>query len=248
MAATPEEFTAAAVARLGQLHPPPEVTVVAPLVLEVARPGHAPAVLRLQNLWWAHLSDPSQLRARLDQLAVGVSGAAADAPLEPGRLVPVVRARDGFSETSPVQHLAGPLWVGLALDGDHTRRLVRRIDADMLRMPDARLFLVARANLGMAAETLRRERLGPVTRLHFDGDLDSSLLVLRPLWQAVVQAVGGPVVVAAPARGALVYASVAAADALQQTARHLRRMMPWPLPMVVLVTNGAGWAEVRASG
>lgn len=245
MAATPEEFTRAAVARLSQLTPLPAVRVVAPLVLEVTRPGGAPTTLRLKNLWWAHLSAPEHLRSRLDQLAVAVTGAAADAPLDPERLVPVVRGRDALPETAPLQPLAGPLVVGLALDGQHTRRVVRRIDADLLRMPDARLFLLARANLGLAAETLRRERVGPVTRLHFDGDLDSSLLVLPALWEAVVRSVGGTVVVAAPARGALLFAPAAAVGALHQTARHLRRMDPWPLPLVVLATRGSGFAVVE---
>mgnify|MGYP000318107392 CR=1 FL=1 len=246
MAATPEEFTRAAVARLSQLTPCPEVVVVEALVLDVTPPGHAPTRLRLQNLWWAHLADPSQLRARLDQLAIALTSAASDAPLEPDRLVPLVRERSAFPETAPVQHLAGPLWVGVGLDGQHTRRVVRRIDADLLRMPDARLFLVARANLGMAAHTLRRERIGPVTRLHFDGDLDSSLLALRPLWQAVVRSVGGMVAVSAPARGALLFAPVAAVAVLHQTARHVRRMAPWPLPMVVLGTGGEGFGVVEA--
>ena len=245
MAATPAEFTIAAAARLRQLHPPPEVIVVEPLVLEVIRPGTAPATIRLQNLWWAHLAAPEQLRVRLDQLATAVSGAATDAPLALERVVPIVRDRTAFPQTAPVQSLVGSLCVGLALDGRQTRRVVRRIDADLLRMPDARLFMVARANLGLRAETLRRERLGPVTRLHLDGDLDSSLLVLRPLWQAVVHAEGTPVVVAAPARGALVYAPVAAADALRQTSRHLRRMAPWPLPLVWLETDGAAWTLKR---
>ena len=72
MAATPAEFTAVAVARLRQLIPPPEVRVVEELVLEVTRPGTEPAILRLQNLWWAHLAAPEQLRSRLDQLAAHV--------------------------------------------------------------------------------------------------------------------------------------------------------------------------------
>lgn len=241
MAATPAEFTAVAVARLRQLIPPPEVRVVEELVLEVTRLGAEPAILRLQNLWWAHLAAPEQLRSRLDQLAVAVSGPASDAPLELERVVPIVRARSALPETAPVQPLVGSLVVGLALDGARTRRLVRRIDADLLRMPDPRLFMVARANLGMRAETLRRERLGPVTRLHLNGDLDSSLLVLRPLWEAVVHSAGGPVVVAAPARGALVYAPLAEVDALKQTARHLRRMAPWPLPLEWMSTEGGSW-------
>ncbi|HCH64825.1 MAG TPA: hypothetical protein DFR83_18610 [Deltaproteobacteria bacterium] len=241
MAATPEEFTTVAVARLRQLVPPPEVRIVESLVLEVIRPGSEPATIRLQNLWWAHLSDPEQLRSRLDQLAVAVSNAAADAPLELERLVPIVRARSALPQTAPVQPLIGSLVVGLAIDGQQTRRVVRRIDADLLRMPDPRLFLTARANLGLLAGTLRRERLGPVTRLHLNGDLDSSLLVLRPLWKAVVHDSGGPVVVAAPARGALVFAPLAEAEALQQTARHLRRMAPWPLPLVWMATGGEGW-------
>ena len=243
MAATPEEFTAVAVARLQQLVPAPEVRVVETLVLEVTRPGVDPATLRLHNLWWAHLANPEQLRARLDQLAVAVSGASRDAPLELERVVPIVRAREALPGSAPTQPLVDPLVVGLALDGKQTRRLVRRVDADLLRMPDARLFLVARANLGLRADALGRERLGPVTRLHLDGDLDSSLLVLRPLWRAVVKAAGGPVVVVAPARGALLYASVPEVDALLQTARHLRRMAPWPLPLVPLWTDGGAFVR-----
>jgi hypothetical protein len=241
MAATPEEFTTVAVARLRQLVPPPEVRVLESLVLEVTRAGGEPATIRLQNLWWAHLADPEQLRARLDQLAVAVSGAAADAPLELERLVPIVRSRDALPQTAPTQPFVGSLVVGLALDGTQTRRVVRRIDADLLRMPDPRLFLVARANLGLLADTLRRERLGPVTRLHLDGDLDSSLLVLRPLWKAVVHSAGSPVVVAAPARGALLYAPLHELAALKETARHLRRMAPWPLPLVWLTTDGGSF-------
>jgi len=141
----------------------------------------------------------------------------------------------------------GPLWVGLAIDGAQTRRVLRRLDADLLRMPDVRLFLVARANLAGAADTLGRERVGPVTRLHFNGDLDSSLLVLPSLWQAVVRAVGGPIAVMAPARGALLYAPLAQAGALWQMARQVRRMDPWPLPPVLLVHRGEGW-EAREGG
>jgi len=245
MAASPDEFTQAAVARLSQLMPPPEVRILETLVLEVTRVGQAPAVMRLQNLWWAHLAAPEHLRMRLDQLAVAVSDAAGDAPLEPDRLVPVVRERTAFPKTAPARPLAGPLWVGVALDGRHTRRVVRRVDADMLRMPDRRLFMVARANLGLAAETLRRERLGAVTRLHLDGDLDSSLLVLGPLWEAVARSVGGPVVVAAPARGTVLYAPAADLESLTQMAVHMRRMDPWPLPMVTLTSRGGAWAVVE---
>jgi len=243
--ATPAEFTQAAAARLGQLSPEPEIDVLDDLLLEVRRPGRSPATLRLHNLWWAHLADPSQLRSRLDQLAVAVSGAAADAPLDPARLVPVVRSREALPADAPVRPLfpESPLFIGLALDGQHTRRLVRRIDADLLRMPEARLFLTARANLTLAASTLRRERLGPVVRLHLDGDLDSSLLVVDALWQAVVADVGGAVVAAAPARGALLYAPVDALDTLRTTARHLRRMAPWPLPLLALERSRRGWTS-----
>lgn len=241
MPATPAEFTHAAAARLSQLTPPPEVVVLEELLLEVRRAGQSPATLRLHNLWWAHLADPSQLRSRLDQLATAVSSAAADAPLDPARLVPVVRARDALPADAPVRPLAGPLHIGLALDGQHTRRLLRRIDADLLRMPDPRLFLMARANLTMAASTLRRERLGPVVRLHLDGDLDSSLLVVDALWQAVLADVRAPILAAAPARGALLYAAEADREALHTTARHLRRMAPWPLPLRVLRRLERGW-------
>ena len=247
MPATPAEFTQAAAARLSQLTPAPEVEVLEDLLLEVRRPGQAPATLRLHNLWWAHLADPDQLRSRLDQLAVAVSGAAADAPLDPAGLVPIVRARSALPADAPVRPLFenSPLFIGLALDGQHTRRLVRRIDADMLRMPDPRLFVIARANLAMAASTLRRERLGAVVRLHLDGDLDSSLLVVDALWEAVVADVGGPVVATAPARGALLYAPLEAVDTLRSTARHMRRMAPWPLPLVVMRRAARGWAAVE---
>lgn len=246
MAATPEEFTHAAVARLRQLTPPPAVEVTGALELVVTLADRAPATLRLHNLWWAHLADPGQLRDRLDQLAVGLTSAAADAPLEPERLVPVVRGRAAFPASAPTQPLAGRLHVGVALDGQVTRRLVRRIDADLLRMPESRLFLVARANLGLRAGTLRREALGPVTRLHFDGDLDSSLLVLKPLWQAVARAVGEPVLACASNRGALLYAPSAAATQLRHTARQLRRMAPWPLPLELLLWTGEGWRAVES--
>lgn len=65
------------------------------------------------------------------------------------------------------------------------------------------------------------------------------------LWEAVIADVGRPVVAAAPARGALLYAPLEAAETLRTTARHLRRMAPWPLPLLQVRRTARGWAALE---
>ncbi len=225
-------FLTAVCARLGQLHPPPTVEVHGPLSITVTPEGGAPMELRLHNLWWTVHAEPAQFRHRLDQIAGAVS-------TTPGRdaahLVPVLRTRDSLPSLAPQLPFAGPLFVATALDGPYTRRLVRRIDADLLQLHDSRLFHVAHNNLKARAAVLQRQRLGQVDRLVLDGDLDSALVLLPEPWRAL--GATNRLHTCCPARGVVLYTLNGYINALYRTAVQVQNDVPWPLPLVLLQWN-----------
>ena len=225
----PDAFRTAVLARLQQLSPPPAVQVRGPLELVVTPEGGPATELRLHNLWWSLQRDPSQLRTRLDQVA----GALLAAPTrDKAHLVPVLRTREHLPAHAPQLPFVGPLHVATALDGPYTRRLVLRLDADLLQLRDGPLFHVAHNNLKNRATVLQRQKVGEVSRLVLDGDLDSALVLLQEPWRALRAT--SRFFACAPSRGVVLYTEDGSIGQLRQAAEQVQIEAPWPLPLVLL--------------
>lgn len=167
--------------------------------------------IRLDNLFLAVRSGQATV-ADAAAFLVRRLGDGPKAPREPSldRLIPLVRNAEWLESTLtssgdlPNRNLVGPLWVVYAMEDGGSLRIVRRIDADKLRLRDDGLHERAVANLEARAQGMELVEISPgIYRLQLDKIVDSSLLLLRSLMAQVAQRLGGPLWACAPAAGLL---------------------------------------------
>jgi hypothetical protein len=167
--------------------------------------------IRLDNLFLAVRSGQATLADAVAFLLRRLEDGP-NAPREPSqdRLIPLIRNEEWLESTLassgglPNRKLVGPLRVVCAMDRGGSLQVVRRIDADKLRLRDEGLFARAVANLEARAQGMELVQISPgIYRLQLDKIVDSSLLLLRPLMEQLAQRLGGPLWACAPAAGLL---------------------------------------------
>jgi hypothetical protein len=178
------------------------VSIIGPLLLEVQLDAERLAQLRLHTL---HALAGRPLsggeEAALDRLRATVRAQARPAR-DPERVVPYLRTTAQLAPLLasdpllPCVAISGGLWATFVFDLPEHLRQLRRRDADLLRLTDARLLGLARGNLARRPGLALRTE-GPLWRVVLDGELDASVLLLPAFWEAHRDTLGaGPLALA----------------------------------------------------
>lgn len=257
---TEAAFTAAAQAAVAARHPDAAFDVLGPLQLRV-RVGRFEGTLLLDNAWRHHrtggLSVDQALASVLGALEAQVSGQAPE-PLDPGRVLPLVRDEDYLREieahaaqarADPAERpfqapLTGELVVlyGEDAEGHLSVLLPGRLAGSGLA-PEG-LAARARDNLARRLPQARVVDVQGLYSVELDGTYESSLLLVDAFWTAERFPVRGEIVAAVPARHVLLVTGTGHPErvaALRELAR--RGVAEWDhaLSATLLVRHGTRW-------
>lgn len=183
----------------------------------------------------------------------------ATAPVTRGSLRLVIRPADFGSGGSPAANakaasLRRPFVAGLValpvVDSERSARLLNEGDCETLGLSPEQALDVAlanvRATLKPLADVAKPATRGAIRTL--GGDFYESSRVLLPGdWASLAQAQGGVLIVALPAKDAVLFSaddSAAGLDALRTYARDVARRSPAPLTDILLRWSPAGWQAV----
>ena len=175
----------------------------------------------LGNMYRSLSHDPNQ---RAVQVAAFVE---AIAPyLEPeeitvnhrGLVLPVIRHRSYLDFNDEVSLLAdsfvADMRVFYVLDWPNRAEFMSAEHLDLLELPREELRELALQNLSMRVERVALKQVDDMVLVGFDGNYETSLLLLEAMWQRLADESGGVVTAAAPARDVLVYTSSSRPEAI----------------------------------
>jgi hypothetical protein len=113
---------------------------------------------------------------------------------------------DEPSDAYFVRALAADYWIILAIDGEDATSVPRHSEFKILGLSDDQLLELAISNLkGRADSELRIQRTNGVNMLIFDGNYESSILLVSDFWRKESTFLGDTIVAIAPARDLLMY-------------------------------------------
>jgi hypothetical protein len=202
---------------------------------------------------------PDACQAEVDRYALAVAQVARDLNAPPAkdavRLVvrPAAYVRQLESAGGKAPHawpLAADLFVLPMLDMPRTTRSLSEGDYKKLELSADQVYQLGQANLEATLKPLMSQaRVAKGGQIgHLAGDpYESSRLALHDSWAPLVQAQGGVLIVAAPARDALFYVgedTPQAIDVLRVLAAKVAAQAPNPLSKTLLRWTQAGWEAV----
>lgn len=168
---------------------------------------------------------------------------------------PVVRSKstlDGFDEllatwdkpTALVRYpLAADIEVGFAFQMTDGMRYATQADLISLKITKSALAEVAMRNFDAMTLETQWSSSGNTLIAQLDGNYESSLLVIDNLWPEIERALGGPIVVAVPARDSLI--AVRADDEAQiaQLRQAMNYDFAYPISSTLLTRENGRWIE-----
>ena len=215
----PAAFTQDYLARLKKVKPDARASIAADLELEVFFPDSTqPLRVYLDNAFRDFSQSPRDKEAILSRYigALTESRANAAAPIDPARILPVIRDREFVEQTgrlpsngdTPVavasEQLNEDLYVMYVADSEHSVRYLSEEDLAAVEVDRANLRRHAMENLRRLYPEVQMMGAEGLYMFRLDGTYESSLLLSEHLWDRPEMKVKGEFLVAVPSRDVLV--------------------------------------------
>jgi uncharacterized protein YtpQ (UPF0354 family) len=266
-----DRFTCRTAALVAEALPELTVSEVGTLSLQVTADEDRSMRANLDNLWAECSVSPESCVTNVDRVvsAVRETFASMDAPVERANVRAVIKPTawvedftaqlraQGVSEADgrDAQPLHRTFLTGLVIvyveDRPDSMRMMVAADRAALGLDADALHELALANLRTACADFAHAPLAPgarVMRLTAGDSYESSRLLLPELWRPIASGLGGELVVAAPSRDRVLFATGSADDLAE-----LRRLAaegvaadPHPLTATLLRWTEDGWVELAA--
>jgi uncharacterized protein YtpQ (UPF0354 family) len=211
---TPSAFTQKVAEELRVALPSTTVTIKGDLELELSDPDGRKRSLRLFNTYQDYSRDPARLGEVVrDIVAVLSRPRSNQAKVDPSRIVPVIKDRPWLVDLHKTLKARGSQQEHLADDFNNELVIVYAEDD-----PDRMRYLTTQEDIGIGRQELRARAIANLTRIlpkvegraigdviimSAGGDYEPSLLLLDEIWSGGQIKVKGDIVVAVPARDAL---------------------------------------------
>jgi uncharacterized protein YtpQ (UPF0354 family) len=214
---TPSQFTKEFAAAMRSVSPPSKVRIVEDLQIEVTPPDGHKWTSFLQNAYDQYKQDPTAKQEVIQRYVTSSfeSFSAQSRPIDRSRIVPVIRSRHLFEETSralggrqkidlPVHDdFIADLLILYAEDNPKTMRYVGEAEFASLKVDRKKLRALACENLKRLLPKIERKGANGLYMLIAGGDYESSLLLVDSMWNAKKLDVPGDIVVGIPTRDVL---------------------------------------------
>jgi uncharacterized protein YtpQ (UPF0354 family) len=235
-----DQFTDEFIKGLKAAAPGATVTLQGPMEVHVRDTHGREYTARLDNAYASYVRDPNLRRELLRRhVAAGLEGLRPDAPLDPSRVVPIIKDRKWLVEITrgtDIKNVFDDFNEQLVIVyAEDTPATIRYLTPKILQesgFAKRQLRDLAVANL----RQLLREpevRIGPlVSLISVGGDYEASLLLFDNLWSSGQIKVDGEIVVAVPSRELLLFTGSRNAEGLaklQELATQAVRESPYSL-------------------
>ena len=217
---TPLQFTENFVAEIKKSAPQITVTVVRPLELKASAQGANENSVFLDNAYANYKSDPQAGNAIIQKYVAALveTSAHTQAPVDPSRIVPVikdktylgevrqsVKARGGSPEKfmTVYEEYNSELWIFYAEDSPKNIRYLSDNDLAALKLERNTLRELAVKNLRQLLPEPTLVGTNGLYMMHAGGDYEASLILADSIWQAGTIKVDGDLVIAIPSRDVL---------------------------------------------
>lgn len=214
----PEAFTRDYIAHLKKVKPDAQAKVVGELELEISFPGSSePLRAFLDNAFRDYSQSPKDKATILARYvgALAESRDRAATPIDPARILPVVRDREFVEQASRVprkgdkpvevasEQLNEDLYVMYVADSEHSVRYLSEADLVEAKVDRANLRKQSMENLRRLYPEVQMMGANGIFMVRLDGTYESSLLLSENLWGRPELAVRGEIIAAVPTRDLL---------------------------------------------
>jgi hypothetical protein len=217
-------------ARLFRETPSVSARVLEPLTLQldVKSTGTHDLRISLDRIWRICQADPAGCEGATRDFVIKVihTVATPEPPAERDQIVAVLRPRayfDSVGGPAAARAMLDPfvddLYVVYVIDMPESTRSVGQKDLDALKLTQADLPALARANLGKRLGHVREmssAKAGDIAVLQAGGFFESSRLLLTEDWAALASKLGQPIVVAVPSGDVVIVLVGPTPDALEK--------------------------------
>jgi hypothetical protein len=207
---TPEAFTDRVASALRDDAPFSDVTVFAPLVIDVTGPDHLPQTISLGRHYDMHQTDPGRLDTLIIRRIVETARAERlqQAACDPDLILPMLERAADVADLDPEQEFVEALTDGLALvyvfDHPTIPRRVTVGDLERMDIDRSSLLPIAVANLERIAHEATVEWHGGLAVIESDSLSPSALVVSIDYWYGEPFAACETLVAIAPRRSTLI--------------------------------------------
>jgi uncharacterized protein YtpQ (UPF0354 family) len=212
-------FTQDYIAQLKKIKPEAQANVVGELELEIIFPGsREPLRAFLDNAFRDYSQSPKDKNAILARYvgALAESRANAATPIDPARILPVIRDREFVEQAGRLprngdkgldvasEQLNEELYVMYVADSEHSVRYLSEADLEAAKVDRANLRKQSMENLRRLYPEVQMMGTNGLYMIRLDGTYESSLLLSERLWDLPDLKVKGEFLVAVPSRDVLV--------------------------------------------
>jgi len=255
-------FTRQVAERMRAAHPEAKVAITAPLTIEVATKDGT-LTFSLDNLWRMCEKGSEECEGAIERTLRSLAqGQAFDKAAVAAANVRAVLKDRGWIESAAQLALKGPkdkaesntivsrpfaadIWIAYVFDLPDGMRMLTRGDLAQLGLDEDRLHALALANLEEALTDIPHEPLGDGSsvRVVKAGDsYEASRILLHGRWAALARAVKGELLVAAPARDAVLFTGSREDVAmLRYMSERLAAQQDHPISTTILRWTPKGW-------
>jgi uncharacterized protein YtpQ (UPF0354 family) len=254
----PRAFTEEVARALTAALPSTTVTIKGELRLELSDPTGLKRTLNLANAYQDYSRDPARFDEVVRTIVAALSrSGSGQARLDPDRIVPVIKDRPWLVDLhktlrargSAQEHLFDDLNEELVIvyaedDPSRMRYLIKGEDIGVAR---DELRTRATANLTRLLPKIEMRVIGDVMIISAGGDYEPSLLLIDDIWSGGQIKVKGDIVVAVPARDALLVTgsrSPAGLKALRASAAEIVAKGPYALVDTLFVYRGGRFTRL----
>jgi hypothetical protein len=183
-----EEFTARVAQALREENPYSDVTMFAPLVIDITGPDHLPQTVSLGRHYDLHRSEPGRLDSFIIRQIVDLVKAErlTQMPIDPDMILPSVVKLSSITDLDPPQEFVDPISEQLALvyvfDLPGQQRPVTAADLEAMEIERDNLLAIAVGNLERHANELVVEWHGNVAIIENETISPAALLACLDYW------------------------------------------------------------------
>ena len=226
----PAAFAQDYIAQLRRIKPEAKAKVVGELELEILFPGCSePLRAFLDNAFRDYSQSPKDKNAILARYvgALAESRASAATPIDPARILPVIRDREFVEQAGQLprnggkpievasEQLNDDLYVMYVADSEHSVRYLSEADLAEAKVDRANLRNQSMENLRRLYPEMQMMGAEGLYMIRLDGTYESSLLLSEKLWESPELKVKGEFLVAVPSRDVLVISGTLEREALE---------------------------------
>jgi uncharacterized protein YtpQ (UPF0354 family) len=210
---TPYEFTVEFMRALAEALPAAKVSSDRSLQLTVRHRDGRESTIELANPYRDYSQDPKRLDQLVRSFANAIGGAREAAPLDRARIVPVIKdkqwitdvektlAARGTPQETAYESFNNELIIVYAEDDPTRTRYLAKQEVASIDRQELRSLAIA--NLKRIMPKIQAEVDGGLYLVSAGGDYEASLLLIDEIWSGGQFQVNGDIVVAVPARDAL---------------------------------------------